>query len=210
MLTSFEQVIGILVPVGFFSFVGLGIGGLLIAPIVALVCAVAALRKGLKASIYAVAGAFHSIMFLFPLVYLLLRMFEIRVPKPLLILGYAVLYVGALCIGLLYVSFAWELAEPLRDPEQMLLSKSSFSDHIWVNVVNFGVFAGLLWWHGIALRRLVRHARGLKPHIKVVETLGLYGQFNVFRAPFAVVWVSLFIGFPFVWVFAALVFLTDA
>ena len=187
--------------------VGLAVVGLLWAPVAAVVCSVVARKRGLKPWVYAIAGTTHSVLFLFPWVYLLLRMYDVRPHRAIVTLGYLVLYAGAASIMAFYLIFAENAIQPLIDPEAMRLSKSSFTTHIVGDTILAGVIAALVGWHVFALWRLVRHALGRGPY-QDSRTLGLYGPRNVFRTPFAVTWVSL-LAFPPLWILMAIIFIAD-
>ena len=69
-----------------------GIVSTLWAPLGALICALIARRRGLSPRRYALAGAAFSALFFLPWVYLVARMLGWVIPKPLVVLSYAILY----------------------------------------------------------------------------------------------------------------------
>ena len=69
-----------------------GIVSTLWAPLGALICALIARRRGLNQRRYALAGAAFSALFFLPWVYLVARMLGRVIPKPLVVLSYAILY----------------------------------------------------------------------------------------------------------------------
>ncbi len=83
--------------------------GTLWSPIAALICGIAARRRGLPALKYAAMGAGYSIMFFFPSVYLTLRMFDRSVPRRVAIIGYILHYaIWFGFISLIYISLVFE------------------------------------------------------------------------------------------------------
>ena len=69
-----------------------GIVSTLWAPLGALICALIARRRGLSPRRYALAGAAFSALFFLPWVYLVARVLGWVIPKPLVVLSYAILY----------------------------------------------------------------------------------------------------------------------
>lgn len=93
--------------------VGVGIG-LLWAPFAALFCAHAAGVRGFESRRYALAGAVYSILFFWPWVYLIARMYGRTIPSPMIRLAYILLY-GVIwpSIALSFIPSAFGFPHPL-------------------------------------------------------------------------------------------------
>ena len=92
-----------------FSLLILAIG-VVWSPFAALICAKAVSVTGRSAGGLARAGALHSILFLFPWVYFLLRILNRRIPDRVVMGAYALLYLACLLGPIMFnVLLAWEI-----------------------------------------------------------------------------------------------------
>lgn len=67
--------------------------GIVWSPVGALLCGIAARKRGMSTARYALAGAFYSALFILPWIYLMLRLLDRKAPTDLVRLGYVVIYI---------------------------------------------------------------------------------------------------------------------
>lgn len=117
--------------------------GLLGAPIAALVCVIISRVRRLDSS-YAGTGAWYSMLFILPWIYLVLRMLGVQVSGKLAQLGYATLYGVWLYAAIL--ATVGGLAYPFVNDELRIGDM--------VLLISGGLFIGCVWF--VSLRRLLR------------------------------------------------------
>lgn len=130
--------------------------GIVWSPVAALLCGIAARKRGMSTARYSIAGAFYSILFVAPSVYLLLRLHNIKVSGGFVRLTYTIVYTawlfGPICYltSLLLMSLdplPTPLSDPLDDPSRF----DTLFESIWIDfaflVVN--VFALLKSIHDL-------------------------------------------------------------
>ena len=114
LLSAFSVFIGSVILLSF---------GIVWSPVAALLCGIAARRRGMSTARYAIAGAFYSILFVAPSVYLLLHLHNIKVSGGLVRLTYTIVYaawlLGPICflVSLLLMSLD-PLPTPMSDPSR--------------------------------------------------------------------------------------------
>ena len=118
--------------------------GLLGAPFAALICVIIARIRGLGES-YAGTGAWYSMLFILPWLYLVLRMLGVHVSNGAAQFGYAILYgvwlygaIGSTAAGLGSLIFP---ADEFRIGDAIMM-------------ISGGLFVGCVWF--VSLRRLLR------------------------------------------------------
>ena len=118
--------------------------GLLGAPFAALICAIIARVKGLGQS-YAGTGAWYSMLFILPWIYLALRMLGVQVSDRAAQIGYAILYgiwlygaIGVIVAGMGSIFFP---GDEVRIGDTVL-------------IISGGLFIACVWF--VSLRRLLR------------------------------------------------------
>lgn len=118
--------------------------GLLGAPFAALICFIIGRSKGLTET-HAGTGAWYSMLFILPWLYLVLRMLGVRIPDGAVRTGYGVLYGLWLC-GTIAIAATWISSTIFLDDE--------FRIGDAVLVISGGLFIGCVWF--VSLRRLLR------------------------------------------------------
>ena len=130
----------------------LAIIGPLWAPFGALACGMIARKKGLVSWRYALSGAIYSILFFWPWVYLVVRMYDRELPRFLIRLFYSLLYVtwlsaaGFMVVSAFYFFPGWDYVLAVSNPSVSL----SYS------LLVVGV-AGVILWFASLNRLLLRH-----------------------------------------------------
>ena len=118
---------------------GLAIGGLVWCPVAALICGAVAGVRGMTNPVrYAPVGAVSSIMLFLPWIYLLLSMFDVKVPRAAVVMAYVALYLALLGLTAFYISFAYDATVPFLSSEEMQLSKAPLSAHITGAIITWG------------------------------------------------------------------------
>ena len=120
-----------LVPAYYSRLFILGVGW---APMAAVVCWMIARRKGLSTRRFAVMGGVFSVLLLFPWVYIVLRMVNLRVPQLLVILFYVTVY----------ASWAINLFWAFQYPDHAV-GMERVAIWIWALVSATGFLASLGW-----------------------------------------------------------------
>lgn len=118
--------------------------GLLGAPFAALICAIISRVRGLGNS-YAGTGAWYSMLFVLPWLYLVLRMLGVHVSNGAAQLGYAMLY-GAWLYGAIG-STAAGLGSLIFPGDEVRIGDA-------VLMISGGLFIGCVWF--VSIRRLLR------------------------------------------------------
>ena len=82
--------------------------GIVWSPVGALLCGIAARKRGLSTARYAIAGAFYSALFILPWIYFMLRLLNRKAPNDLVYLGYIIIYAAwVLCPIFIYFAMAY-------------------------------------------------------------------------------------------------------
>lgn len=106
-----DNIVWLLGALAFFVLVGAIIVltiGIVWSPVAALLCGIAAHKRGMSTARYAIAGAFYSALFILPWIYLMLRLLGRKAPTDLVYLGYIIIYTAwVLCPIPLYFAMAY-------------------------------------------------------------------------------------------------------
>lgn len=106
-----DAIVWLLGALAFFVLVGAIIVltiGIVWSPVGALLCGIAARKRGLSTARYAIAGAFYSALFILPWIYFMLRLLNRKAPNDLVYLGYIIIYAAwVLCPIFIYFAMAY-------------------------------------------------------------------------------------------------------
>ena len=106
-----DYIVWLLGALAFFVLVGAIIVltiGIVWSPVGALLCGIAARKRGLSTARYAIAGAFYSALFILPWIYFTLRLLNRKAPNDLVYLGYIIIYAAwVLCPIFIYFAMAY-------------------------------------------------------------------------------------------------------
>ena len=106
-----DYIVWLLGALAFFVLVGAIIVltiGIVWSPVGALLCGIAARKRGLSTARYAIAGAFYSALFILPWIYFMLRLLNRKAPNDLVYLGYIIIYTAwVLCPIFIYFAMAY-------------------------------------------------------------------------------------------------------
>ncbi len=119
--------------------------GLLGAPFAALTCAIVARIRGLNDP-HARTGAWYSMLFILPWLYLVLRMFDVRISDRLAHIGYAIVY-GVWLYGAIFAIAGGFVSQDLFGGQEFRIGDS-------VLLISGGLFLACAWF--ASLRRLLR------------------------------------------------------